>query len=51
MGVIAAVSGVLFWLQFRHLDKEEDALNSLREGHIVNSHAAEEIGEEKHVEA
>ena len=50
MGVIAAISGVLFWIQFRHLDKEEDALNGLQEGHIVSSHAAEEVAE-KHDEA
>lgn len=33
--VIAAVGGCLFILQFRDLDKEEDALNNLPEGRVV----------------
>ncbi|KAJ5480728.1 hypothetical protein N7539_006622 [Penicillium diatomitis] len=33
--VIAAVGGILFILQFRGLDKEEDALNNLPEGRVV----------------
>ena len=33
MGVLAAVSGVIFWLQYRHLDQQEDELNALGEGH------------------
>jgi POT family proton-dependent oligopeptide transporter len=32
MAVIAGVSGVFFWLLVRDLDKQEDALNDLREG-------------------
>ncbi|KDQ52829.1 hypothetical protein JAAARDRAFT_72843 [Jaapia argillacea MUCL 33604] len=34
-GVLAGVAGVLFWLSFRHLDKEEDLLNNLHTGHLV----------------
>ncbi|KAH8114891.1 PTR2-domain-containing protein [Phellopilus nigrolimitatus] len=34
MGVIAGVAGVLFWLSFRHLDAEEDALNELARGRV-----------------
>jgi len=34
MGGLAAVFGVLFWFQFRHLDDQEDALNNITEGHL-----------------
>ena len=34
MAVLAAVAGILFWLSFRHLDAEEDALNQLATGHV-----------------
>ena len=30
--VLAAVAGVLFWLQFRYLDQQEAALNHIAEG-------------------
>ncbi|EJF63722.1 oligopeptide transporter [Dichomitus squalens LYAD-421 SS1] len=33
MGVLAAVAGVIFWFQFRHLDAAEDELNNLDDGH------------------
>jgi len=32
--VLSGVGGVLFWLQFRGLDKQEDALNMLATGHV-----------------
>lgn len=32
VAVLAAVGGTLFWLQFRHLDHEEDHLNELPQG-------------------
>ena len=35
MGVISFISGIIFWIQFRHLDKEEDALNAIQAGHYV----------------
>ena len=38
MAVLAFVSGCLFWLQFRHLDEEEDELNQLAEGHYDEKH-------------
>lgn len=38
MGVLSFVGGCLFWLQFRGLDKEEDALNMLPVG-TVNADA------------
>lgn len=41
MAVLAFVGGIAFWISFRHLDKEEDALNALKEGHY-------ESGKEQH---
>ncbi|KAK3326352.1 peptide transporter-like protein [Apodospora peruviana] len=32
VAVLAVIGGTLFWLQFRHLDKEEDHLNMLPKG-------------------
>lgn len=34
MAVLAGVSGVIFWFQFRHLDAIEDELNDLGEGNF-----------------
>ncbi len=34
VGVIAAVTGVLFWFTFRDLDAQEDELNLLSSGHL-----------------
>lgn len=34
VAIIATVGGVLFWIQFRHLDKQEHALNQLPEGKL-----------------
>jgi POT family proton-dependent oligopeptide transporter len=36
VGCLAFVGGTLFYLQFRHLDHEEDDLNNLPEGIIAN---------------
>lgn len=33
--VLAAVGGILFYLNFRHLDKEEDQLNLLPQGKVT----------------
>lgn len=38
MGVIAAISGILFWYSFRDLDRREDELNNLSEGHVGTEH-------------
>lgn len=35
MGALALVAGVLFWLSVRKLDKQEDELNNLANGHMV----------------
>ncbi|KAI0084620.1 PTR2-domain-containing protein [Irpex rosettiformis] len=34
VGVMSAVSGVIFWFQFRHLDAQDDELDNLAEGHF-----------------
>lgn len=34
MAVLSFIGGILLWLQFRHLDAEEDALNELDTGHF-----------------
>jgi POT family proton-dependent oligopeptide transporter len=34
MAVISFIGGLLFWLQVRSLDKQEDELNNLRPGHV-----------------
>ncbi len=33
MGVLAFIAGTIFWFQFRHLDAQEDKLNSIQQGH------------------
>jgi POT family proton-dependent oligopeptide transporter len=35
MAVLAGVAGVLFWFIHRNLDRDEDKLNMLKEGHVV----------------
>ncbi|KAK2019695.1 POT family protein [Colletotrichum eremochloae] len=42
VAVLAAVAGVIFWIQFRDLDQEEDELNELPEGHIEKNVAGGE---------
>lgn len=37
MAVIAFLAAIGFWLQFRHLDLEEDALNTLPQGNNVGA--------------
>ena len=32
MGVLAFISGIIFWIQFRKLDSQEDELNNLSNG-------------------
>ncbi len=41
--VVSFFAGIGFWLSFRHLDAEEDALNSLATGHIGTSAQAAEV--------
>lgn len=43
MAVIAFIAAIGFWLQFKHLDLEEDELNSLPQGnHVGAARDAEE---------
>ncbi len=53
MGVLSFIGGTCFWFQYRSLDKEEDRLNMLPQGHIERTeynqnpsahHSAEEMG-------
>lgn len=34
MGVLAAVTGSIFWFAVRDLDSREDELNNMSEGHL-----------------
>ena len=47
MGVLAAVSGVIFWFQFKHLDAQEDALNNLSAGNFDNAASDDDASDEK----
>jgi hypothetical protein len=35
MGVLAAVTGVLFWFAVRKLDRAEEDMNNLKVGHVT----------------
>ncbi|KAF9531503.1 POT family-domain-containing protein [Crepidotus variabilis] len=35
MGVLAAVTGILFWFSVRNLDRHEDELNNMQSGHLT----------------
>jgi proton-dependent oligopeptide transporter, POT family len=43
MAVISGVAGVLFYLCYRQLDKDEDRLNMLPTGHVGTTAQAEDI--------
>ena len=47
MGVLAAISGVIFWFQFKHLDNQEDELNNLNEGNFDCADSDDSPVEEK----
>ena len=38
MAVLAFIAGTIFWIQYRHLDAEEDKLNEIQEGHFDEKH-------------
>ncbi|TDZ34596.1 putative peptide transporter ptr2 [Colletotrichum spinosum] len=46
VAVLAALAGVVFWVQFRDLDKEEDAMNELPEGRVGVSGDGGVLGKE-----
>jgi POT family proton-dependent oligopeptide transporter len=43
MGVLSFVGGTIFWLQFRGLDRDEDKLNMLPDGHLILSKDIENV--------
>ncbi|KAK4241423.1 POT family-domain-containing protein [Achaetomium macrosporum] len=47
VAVLAAVGGTMFWLQFRHLDKQEDELNMLPQGEVGGEVVAAKFGEDE----
>jgi POT family proton-dependent oligopeptide transporter len=49
VAVLAAVGGILFWIQFRGLDREEDALNELPEGRVMHERVGEEESQMKKI--
>ncbi|KAH9896910.1 oligopeptide transporter [Cubamyces lactineus] len=38
MAVLAFIAGCIFWFQYRELDRQEDALNDISEGHLDEKH-------------
>lgn len=42
VAILAFLGGIGFWLQQRKLDKEEDALNELKETKFLGRHAGED---------
>lgn len=45
MAVLAFVSGIIFWFQFRHLDHQEDELNNLADGNFDSPYS--DVSDEK----
>lgn len=43
VAIISFVTGVLFWIAYRKMDKEEDQLNLLPTGHLGNAAQAEDV--------
>ena len=43
VAIISFVTGVLFWIAYRKMDKEEDQLNMLPTGHLGNAAQAEDV--------
>ncbi len=42
MAVLAFIGGTCFWIEYRHLDGEEDHLNELPEGQLYTTKDVEE---------
>lgn len=49
VAIIASLAAVLFWLSVRHLDAQEDVLNSLDTGHLKADDPPARVIDEKHV--
>jgi len=43
MAVVAFCAGLIFWFQYRALDKEEDHLNMLPTGHLGTADQARDV--------
>ena len=41
MAAICGISGILFWLSVRNLDKQEDALNNIKKGEFGSALSAD----------
>ncbi|AEO56952.1 hypothetical protein MYCTH_2302526 [Thermothelomyces thermophilus ATCC 42464] len=51
VAILAAIGGTMFWLQFRHLDKQEDELNMLPKGEVGSAVAVAKFEEDEKSEA
>ncbi|KAK4113620.1 peptide transporter-like protein [Canariomyces notabilis] len=47
VAIAATIGGTLFWIQFRHLDKEEDKLNMLPKGEFASEESSHKDAHEK----
>lgn len=43
VAIISFVTGILFWIAYRKMDKEEDQLNMLPTGHLGNAEQAADV--------
>jgi POT family proton-dependent oligopeptide transporter len=46
VAILAVFGGTMFWLQFRHLDKQEDELNMLPKGEVGGDVAAAKFADD-----
>ncbi|KAL2178012.1 POT family-domain-containing protein [Thermothelomyces heterothallicus CBS 202.75] len=51
VAILAVIGGTMFWLQFRHLDKQEDELNMLPKGEVGSAVAVAKFEEDEKSEA
>ncbi|KAL2168239.1 hypothetical protein VTG60DRAFT_247 [Thermothelomyces hinnuleus] len=51
VAILAVIGGTMFWLQFRHLDKQEDELNMLPKGEVGDTVAVAKFEEDDKSEA
>ncbi|KAK4251772.1 POT family-domain-containing protein [Corynascus novoguineensis] len=47
VAILAVIGGTMFWLQFRHLDKQEDELNMLPKGEVGETVARAKFDEDE----
>ncbi|KAH6627023.1 POT family-domain-containing protein [Chaetomium sp. MPI-SDFR-AT-0129] len=46
VAILAVIGGTMFWIQFRHLDKQEDELNMLPKGEVGDEVAKAKLAED-----